>query len=409
MAGIGYNLAWDDARRVFIIKGLLVVDFSRFDNLGVSVIAIPVRAISADAGFHEIAENFTTHHLIPVVGPDRRLVGVMRDIDVLRTGSDRFVYTSENGNGSKAPRTLSRDATVGEVRELLKQGNLPEDTTIIPIVDGDGRYSGYCASRLELLRLLSAAAVAPPKMGGLATPLGVYMTSGYYTGGVGWPGLVATGAVFALAIFVIQWFYMGLFSAMAALWPPLWSLNEFGFIGLELAVTLIAILGLLRLTPLAGYHAAEHMTINAVEKGLPITEENVRIQLREHMRCGTNIMVLLAGIQLAWISLETIRPIVNIYGEIFYILFWVWLVVTYWRRVGFWIQSHFTTRTPTRKQLLSGMKAGQDILDQYREQPHPEPGILRRIWGSGLLQIVASFLLVHQGLIFVVNEALKLL
>ena len=41
------------------------------------------------------------------------------------------------------------------------------------------------------------------------------------------------------------------------------------------------------------YHGAEHKTIFCYEKGLPLTVENVRPQVRFHPRCGTSFMVLM--------------------------------------------------------------------------------------------------------------------
>jgi len=38
------------------------------------------------------------------------------------------------------------------------------------------------------------------------------------------------------------------------------------------------------------YHGAEHKTIFCYEKGLPLTVENVRIQPRQHPRCGTSFL-----------------------------------------------------------------------------------------------------------------------
>ena len=41
------------------------------------------------------------------------------------------------------------------------------------------------------------------------------------------------------------------------------------------------------------YHGAEHKTIFCYEKGLPLTVENVRPQIRFHPRCGTSFMMLM--------------------------------------------------------------------------------------------------------------------
>jgi uncharacterized protein YqhQ len=40
------------------------------------------------------------------------------------------------------------------------------------------------------------------------------------------------------------------------------------------------------------YHGAEHMTINAYEKGLPIDVEHVRGQSLQHLRCGTGFLLI---------------------------------------------------------------------------------------------------------------------
>ena len=41
------------------------------------------------------------------------------------------------------------------------------------------------------------------------------------------------------------------------------------------------------------YHGAEHKCIFCYEKGLPLTVENVRKQIRFHPRCGTSFMILM--------------------------------------------------------------------------------------------------------------------
>ncbi len=41
------------------------------------------------------------------------------------------------------------------------------------------------------------------------------------------------------------------------------------------------------------YHGAEHKTIFCLERGLPLTVENIRAQKRFHPRCGTSFMILM--------------------------------------------------------------------------------------------------------------------
>ena len=61
------------------------------------------------------------------------------------------------------------------------------------------------------------------------------------------------------------------------------------------------------------YHGAEHKTIFCYEKGLPLTVENVRAQIRFHPRCGTSFMILMliVGVFLGMLIPATIHPILR--------------------------------------------------------------------------------------------------
>ncbi|CAN5752587.1 hypothetical protein BH23CHL2_BH23CHL2_02340 [soil metagenome] len=89
------------------------------------------------------------------------------------------------------------------------------------------------------------------------------------------------------------------------------------FIDSHLLVNIVE--GLLRLALLIGYlmliaqaedirrvfsyHGAEHKTINAYEKGLPLDVENIRPQPLEHIRCGTAFLLLVVLISVVVFSL----------------------------------------------------------------------------------------------------------
>lgn len=47
-----------------------------------------------------------------------------------------------------------------------------------------------------------------------------------------------------------------------------------------------------------GYHGAEHMTINAWERGLPVDVEHVREQSLRHVRCGTGFLLIVVFISI---------------------------------------------------------------------------------------------------------------
>lgn len=69
------------------------------------------------------------------------------------------------------------------------------------------------------------------------------------------------------------------------------------------------------------YHGAEHKTIFCYEKGLALTVENVRKQVRFHPRCGTSFMILMILISVIFSTLiQMIFP--NVYS-----VYWLWVAV----------------------------------------------------------------------------------
>ena len=53
------------------------------------------------------------------------------------------------------------------------------------------------------------------------------------------------------------------------------------------------------------YHGAEHKTIYCYEKQLELTVENVRVQPREHPRCGTSFLFVIMIISILVFSVVT--------------------------------------------------------------------------------------------------------
>lgn len=262
----------------------------------------------------------------------------------------------------------------------------------LPLVDEKGRYVGRCVSA-DLLNRLKAGTLRPRRVGGLATPLGVYMTSGYYSAGSGWKGLVVTGLLFGLLARGLEWLALLLFTVLVMFYPPAQLLPAGEQAILEGGLLIVCLMALLRLSPMVGLHAAEHMTINAMEQGLPLTESVVRTQSRIHKRCGTNLVVLLLGAQVVGLSVYFGLERMSGLGLLLYSTFWLWLVLSFWKVAGFWMQQHFTTKDPTPAQLNSGIKAGQELLAKFNAKPHGAPGFFMRLWGAGLFQMLAAFAL----------------
>ena len=224
--------------------------------------------------------------------------------------------------------------------------------------------------------------VKPASIGGLATPLGVYMTDGRHQAGPGNLGLITTGlALGGIAILVqLITFVVSGFAKMP----------ESVYLFIQLALFII----ILRFTPLAKYHAAEHQTIHAIEKGLPLTPETVSMMPRAHRRCGTNIMILTTGILFVVILSSDLLKIGGPVLQFVFLTAGFIFIFSNCRRIGMWVQDNFTTVNASEKQFKSSIKAGEELLDKHKNDINPRPpGFLEKIWNMGIIQILLSFLL----------------
>jgi uncharacterized protein YqhQ len=144
--------------------------------------------------------------------------------------------------------------------------------------------------------------------------------------------------------------------------------------GLSVPVFLV----LLRLSSVAGYHAAEHQVVHAIESGEPLKPANVQAMSRVHPRCGTNIV---AAVMLFLLVTEATSL------DIAVLVFMFGLVLA-WRVIGGYFQYYVTTKPPNQKQLESGIRAGESLVDQYRSNPGYRVTGWRRIWNTGLPQVM---------------------
>lgn len=119
------------------------------------------------------------------------------------------------------------------------------------------------------------------------------------------------------------------------------------------------------------YHGAEHKTIWAYEKGLPLTVENVKKQVRLHPRCGTNFLLIVMVVSifvfafLGWpnlveriVSRIVLMPVVaGISYEIIRLAgSGKHPVVRFLVTPGLWLQ-YLTTREPHADQIEVAIKA----------------------------------------------------
>lgn len=309
---------------------------------------------------------------LPVVAGDR-LVGVVAEIDLLKalrqglSGTDLAAYPVRGAMTGDVV-TACADASLASAWETMAAGRLKT----LPVVDATGAFAGV-VSRNDLLAAMRRD-LRPAQIGGLATPLGVYLTTGDHRAGAGDWGLFLTGVVMALCHLVVLNTVEG-FALTLSEMPPAWAIALIEF---------VAYLALLRLTPLTGFHAAEHQVVHAIERGEALVPEVLARQPREHPRCGTNVIALVFGAQLL-LPLAP-HPVLAAGSAL--------LLFAGWRKLGWAFQHLFTTKPPTDRQVLSAIAAGRSLLAAYGVRPGYRASRLRRLWASGFVQMVAGFLAV---------------
>lgn len=270
---------------------------------------------------------------------------------------------------AKAAPTISASASAASALRMMVDQNAP----LLLVTDGHGKYVGI----LRTTDLAAEGTVAPrPKMvGGMATPLGVYLTNGSANGGVPWWALSLTGASL-LTLHVVATLATHLtfeIPALKSLPAPLMSA------GFGITSTSLFFMGL-RALPLAGIHAAEHMTVHAIERGEALVPEVVRRMPRVHPRCGTNLVAALS-IFLGVLGLNVLDAETRV-------LVGLLLTAILWRPVGSFLQYYVTTKPPSDAQLEMGIRAGKELLSKYEVDPVVTPPPLRRVWNMGILQIM---------------------
>lgn len=263
-------------------------------------------------------------------------------------------------------------------------------------IDAWGRYVGVV--NLAALIARPVAPVSVGTIGGMATPLGVYLTNGVVRAGAGNLGLVLTGALLLILYLIASWMVVGGAQwAQTHLGIPLLSYYDSPYaytwlasdlMGLMLrASEFILFLLLMRMLPIAGTHAAEHMVVHAIERGEPLVLEVVRRMPRVHPRCGTNLVagvVLFLGLanflQGMMPEMSEMRDLALLFALLFTVLFW--------RPFGELLQWLATTKPPTDQQLLRAIRVGEQLLQRARPYSGVTPPFGMRLLHTGLPQIL---------------------
>ena len=328
----------------------------------------PVQAGSSlRAAAHAMAEEGL--HAI-LVAEGRRMVGLLDEGALLRAMADGLDPNSPVDDVmDRRPVTVQPHMTGAEALRVFNDTG----QHAIAVVDVMGNAVGVLTpSRLFHPR---RTPYRPQIVGGLATPFGVYLTNGVVSGGA--TGLARASAGSALFLT----FLAAMFAVVAAvnlLRLDVASGQARGW--MEFASTLLFLVGL-RAIPLSGTHAAKHMVVHAIERGEELVPEVVRRMPRVHPRCGTNIAVgamIFIGLASAdWIKEESLRFLVSMLVTMFL-----------WRTVGSFVQWAFTTKHQTDAQLMSGIKAGRELLEASARSRRHAGGVVQRIAASGIVHVV---------------------
>ncbi len=379
-------------------------------------VARPARAITRAARIGFVAEvlRMSPYRVVPVVDgepsddddrPPRRLLGLIREEDLLRVllaapdGPERArLRESPAADLVLTPSTVfvTPSTRASEAAALLDTSG----ADALPVVDANGAYLGLVA-RSDLVQDL-VRPFKPPLVGGMATPLGVYLTTGQVSGGVNALTLMLSGlTLFGLHVAAQSVAFAGERNLRGLLGPA--ALNALPpvprtLVGevVPLVAQVVLFLLLLRLSPVAGYHAAEHQVVHALERSEPLAVETVRAMPRVHPRCGTN---LVAGGLLVTLGAALLAPLLRRFlgegdSQTAGLVLAAFPALVWWRSVGGWLQQHFTTRPATDAQIESGIRAARELLRAHDRAPFaPLRGrrVLWRFWRMGFLQIMTGF------------------
>lgn len=353
-------------------------------NMSISNLVQKVETIDAQTPLPTLLEKLSKGKVL-AVSEEGRFVGLIWEERV-----SSLLKLSELSNNISAKDLMvrdvpliSEDVSLDFLAYFLDSHPYP----VVPVLSNEGYFAGVIYKR-DILRYILGS-LRPRSVGGMATPLGVYLTTGSLRAGAKEIGLFLTGVFFAIFVLASIYITDGI-AYLVQLYtplplyaiknsPPIGTLNPFDvWYYLVGAFQLGLFLLFLRVSPLSSFHGAEHKVVNTIEAGEPLELEIVRRMPKEHPRCGTNLAVFLLLIFLIYqISKSLILALI--------------IPLLSWRYLGMLVQKYITTKEPPDKYLLNAIEAGKELLRKFREAPLTAPNIYQRIYNMGLLHIVAGY------------------
>lgn len=300
----------------------------------------------------------------------------------------------------KVVDVMDRNPTCANIHMSISQAGdmmTVNHADVLPVIDEFGGFRGIVtgsdvlAAQMDVMR--------PPMIAGMATPIGVHLTTGAISAGPGNLGLFLTGVSMALMMVAAHVIVASLTLGIDRLFgthlfllatSPMTGIVTWQAMSVDwihyviIGLTMALMLFFLRMSTISGYHAAEHQVVHSIEAGEPLTPETVARMPRAHPRCGTNLMAAMA----------IFVVIADGIGTQTAIMIALILVFVGWRAIGYYMQQYITTKPPSPRHIQSGIKAGEELLAKYRREPNKTLDGFARLWNIGILQVGFGFIMV---------------
>jgi len=289
-------------------------------------------------------------------------------------------------------RTAAVDMTVRDAMEMLARSGADSVALLDP-------RSGEVAGVLTRPGTVVRVSTSTPRLGGMATPLGVYLHDGISGGGAGFWGLVSSGVLLAFLGLLAQ-AASGFVTHVLDTHISQTMRDSVDQVVLSL-VTSVILLGLVRMLPLAGTHAAEHQVVHCVEQGVPLTVRYVRKMPRVHPRCGTNLLtglMIFLSLFVTIFSAMKAEQALDWYAALAALVVAGPVALAHWRRVGAFMQYWLSTKPATDRQIEGAIRAAEQVLErrQGRVNTVIRFRFFRRLWAMGLPQVLLGLGLVYE-------------
>jgi hypothetical protein len=313
-------------------------------------------------------------------------------------------------------KSIEGQRSVADALEILGRTTEPA----LPILGETGEIIGWVSRQPPVLVVphnLPDPSIAPPRLGGMATPLGVYLTDGFRSGGAGFWGLFLTGMLICslgLVSQAILHFSLLLYAHAAHQPISVWINSHPPAIRDWLSETvdylpLLFVFIMLRLIPLSGTHAAEHQVVHCIEQGMPLVKDQVRAMPRVHPRCGTNLIVglsLFLAFYLSTFCIAQAQFLSVTDSAMLALVIAAPIAASQWRRIGGIIQQWLATKPATDKQIASGIWAAEQLFARRQNADITAPVrfyLLRRIWFMGFVQLLMGYAVIV-GLVYLAMQ-----